>query len=183
MYYYYYSLHTACCECVCLSFVYVLSMLSMHFTLSLSVFSVPTLSPEILSVAHFIRKSILFHLLRSVHAYYFSDYIKINGCSREREAEKKEFATCRVCLNRDDRVWNVNAFSQIQKHTQNWIKRIGTASSDENGDYALFGGYFRPGCGPWGTRLSLMAMTSLLGVHLNPDLSFKPKQRLQLQLP
>lgn len=27
-------------------------------------------------------KAFSFHLLRSVHAYYFSDYIKINGCSK-----------------------------------------------------------------------------------------------------
>lgn len=85
------SLHTACCErsaCVCI-------FLSMHFTSHRYPFFRANSISRNFVCRTFIRKSISFHLLRSVHAYYFSDYIKINGCSRER---KKKFATCRVCL-------------------------------------------------------------------------------------
>lgn len=72
-----YVLHTIRClfVCVCLS-VYTSSM---HFTCSLFLCQ---LQKFYLFLSLSYLKSILFHLLRSVHAYYFSDYIKINGCSK-----------------------------------------------------------------------------------------------------
>lgn len=62
-----------------------------------------------LSLTH--SKGILFHLLRSVHAYYFSDYIKINGCF---ESKKWEQNVLHVCI---EKTVDKNAFAQIQKRT------------------------------------------------------------------